>query len=411
MKNIKEKLDYYENELKSKKLCFSYVYTLFGIEDVQNNFFSNLLSKYDEIEKILNLKEENIFKFFYFNRIKIHNILYDNEEVIEVDNTINKNIILYFYLDLLIKFDLSIVDYTYSLDLITKLNESQKESNNKKYKKIINSKIIIDLINNYKGYYKYEEKDNEILDKIESDNKKIIKENVHCLTEIGLNFQQKDIISKKIDEIYVEIIISLIKSKKFDEKTENIVKELDLENIDITIKMFDKISEILDSDKYYIINNKLEKAEDLYDEKKINFYYILFKYILKNSIYIYKNFSLMKSRKALLKIIKNNDFKNGIKDCNFKDRIKEVIEFFTDTKYYYETYINSNNNINNEELDSINDIKNKKETKSLTKDNTNQTYSNPLSSLKENKINRGSSMLVSDDILPQKGKKIVKIII
>ena len=65
--------------------------------------------------------------------------------------------------------------------------------------------------------------------------------------------------------MYIEIIISLIKSKKFNEKAENIVKELDLENIDITITMFNKIFEIIDSDKYYIINNKLEKVEDLYD--------------------------------------------------------------------------------------------------------------------------------------------------
>ena len=256
---------------------------------------------YNKIKEFTLLKDENIFKFFYFNKKKLHEKLFEEEEVIEVDNTINKNIILYFYLNLLINDNLTIVNYIYSLDLITKLNDSQKKNDNKKYKKIINSKVIVDLIENYKNSDKYEEgKDDEILDEIESDNQSIIQENEYCLTEIGLYSQQKDIISKKIDEIYIEIIISLIESKKFDEKAENIVKELDLENIDITIKMFDKISEILDSDKYYIIN-KLEKAEDLYDEKKINFYYILFKYILKNSIYIYKNFSLMKSRKALLK--------------------------------------------------------------------------------------------------------------
>ena len=137
---------------------------------------------YNKIKEFTLLKDENIFKFFYFNKKEVHEKLFEEEEVIEVDNTINKNIILYFYLNLLINDNLTIVNYIYSLDLITKLNDSQKKNDNKKYKKIINSKVIVDLIENYKNSDKYEEgKDDEILDEIESDNKNIIQENEYCL--------------------------------------------------------------------------------------------------------------------------------------------------------------------------------------------------------------------------------------
>ena len=292
MKNIKEKLDYYENELKSKKLCFSYVYTLFGIEDVQNNFFSNLLSKYDEIEKILNLKEENIFKFFYYNNNKVHEILYEDEKTIKVEeNEIEKKSMhFYFYLNLLISEDSTIVDYEYSINLIKKINDLQKKKNDKIYQKIILSKIIINLINNYKKLEYYnEENDKKILKKMKNDNKIIIENNINSFISTD---SPKNVINKKIDEIYSEIIIGLIKSINIEnyENALKIISELDLENINITETMLNKLSEFLDSEesKYYIISNK----NDLYDEKKIIFFYILFKYILKGTFYIYNNQSL-----------------------------------------------------------------------------------------------------------------------
>ena len=67
MKSIKEKLAYYEAKITIKKIKLFYVCTLLGIENDENNSFTNLLSGYNEIEKFLNLEEENIYKFFYCN--------------------------------------------------------------------------------------------------------------------------------------------------------------------------------------------------------------------------------------------------------------------------------------------------------------------------------------------------------
>ena len=119
--------------------------------------------------------------------------------------------------------------------------------------------------------------------------------------------------------------------------------------------MFDNLNNILNSEecKYYIINN----IEDLLNQKKTNFYYILLKYILKNTIYIYNIESLNKTRKIILELIKNkkDNIYNEIINSDFKDKIEYIIETFTDSKYYYEKYENSLNNIK----DITNEKKNK----------------------------------------------------
>ena len=56
-----------------------------------------------------------------------------------------------------------------------------------------------------------------------------------------------------------------------------------------------------------IINNYgIFEMDDLLNGKKINFYYIFFKYILKNDIYIYQIPFFLKNKKNLIQIIKYN---------------------------------------------------------------------------------------------------------
>ena len=52
--------------------------------------------------------------------------------------------------------------------------------------------------------------------------------------------------------------------------------------------MINKLYEIFNSNKDYINDYLILNLEDFSNEKKVNFYYILLKYILKNSIYIYQ---------------------------------------------------------------------------------------------------------------------------
>ena len=190
MVEIKNKLILYKDKLSSTKLAFSYINVLlFGIIDStsengnnpsneENNQyydpFIKLISKFEEIQKIIDLKEKDIYKFIYFNRNKVHNILYKNEQIIFVDcNRKIKNLSFYFYLSLLIR-EKEFINYTYSFDFIEVINNLQLNNKDKKYQRIIISKIIIQLIKNYKSNDDYVKIEEEKLTKIENDNNNII---------------------------------------------------------------------------------------------------------------------------------------------------------------------------------------------------------------------------------------------
>ena len=302
--------------------------------------FEEWIINYDEINKFCKDKEYNPLKFIYFNKNKIHKILYDKDETIYLDsNESEKNLSYYFYLSLLIKDNPNIINYSYSFQFIKEINDNIQNNNNR-YKKFIISKIILELIENYKNVDGCSEYQNNKIEKIESENNKIIKDNINNFNkEFNLEWKEEQIKSKKIDEIYLKIIKSLIEKNKFDkyEYIYNIIKELDLELIDITKTIFDGIHDIIKrKENQYLISNN----EDLFNNKKINFYYILLKYILKNSIFIYQINFLMKTRKYIIKLIKSNkSYINEIlfsKDIyeNIKERLKYIIEKITDSDYY-----------------------------------------------------------------------------
>ena len=349
------------------------------------NPIAKLEINFEEIQNISNL-EEKIYQFFYFNRKKIHKELYDNQKKINVVFDEIKNLAFYFYLYLLINEDLTIINYSYSIELIKKLNDLQNNNNDKIYKKIIIAKIIPVLIWNYKeGLDKefYEEKkDESILNKIEEKNKIIIEK---FSSKIGLEI--KDEINKKnIDEIYIEIIISLIKTKKFDnyEEVFNIIEELDLQNIIITNNMFEKLSHVLNSNENYINYYLIKNIEDLYNDKKINFYYILLKFILKNSIYIYQIDILFQTKKIILKELNNIQY-NNIEE-KIKQKFDFVLEKITGSGYYLKII----KDMILKKLNDLNDFQNSStrenesgthENKSENKNGINNTYFNRSSVL------------------------------
>lgn len=53
----------------------------------------------------------------------------------------------------------------------------------------------------------------------------------------------------------------------------------------------------------YIGNYKLSNVDDLFKEKNIYVYYILFKYVLKDTLYIYQNEFLYNARKVVVQSI------------------------------------------------------------------------------------------------------------
>ena len=257
-----------------------------------------LINNFSEINILLN-KISDKFKFIYFNKSSIKQILYINEEFIiinsdEIENTLDK----LFYLSLLVTDDIEIVNYKYSIDYIKQLNELN-EKNNLKLSKLIFSKIILDLINYFIGFAEYNESTKSSIEDIQNKNIVIIKSNNSILNKF--NMEDKDFINKSIEVIYSDIIKTILHECKDYRYIYDVINELNLENIDITNSIFKELSTMLSNDKRFI-KKSIMNINDLFNEDKIEFYYILLKYLLKNPCYIYQIPFLINTRKFILKI-------------------------------------------------------------------------------------------------------------
>ena len=333
----------------------------------------NLSKDIEDIKELLKSNSQDILYFLYNNIINIERILYNIDEIIYFDFDDKSNnfilkinhekieiekkneIALLFYMSLLIKYNKNLVNFSYSFGLIKKINSINKNIDKSTiYKKILISKIILELINFYKSNQIFEEKNNiEELNEIEKENNNIIEESINFFVNIGLKIAQKDLKLKVIDLLYAEIINIILESQDYD-----LIEQLDLENINITKPIFDEICKTLSLNESFINEYKLTTFDDLFDSKKINFYYILFKYILKNSIYIYYIDFLNEERKSFINIIhsEQNQLKNLSNNDNnkinisFKDKIIYIIKFFTNTDYYLKYFNLNNSNILNSNL-------------------------------------------------------------
>ena len=314
----------------------------------ENNCIIDPLAKiifnYNDIQEIIQKKDSNTIKLLYFNRVAIHDILVKEDKIIDIEFLeISKNLSSYFYLCLLIEENLHIVDYAYSINLIKQINDIQNNiKNNEKYKKILFSHIIIQLINNYNDNDNINQSEEEakLLNVIEKSNIEIIKNNLNAFKELDLKMNTDDIIAKRIDKIYIELLIGLLRKKKLEytDYIINLNNELDLSNINLTKTMLHELFKFLSNEKILMNDYLIEKENDISNSQKLNFYNVLLNYILKNSIYIYQNSNLMKIRKNILKIIKSNAL-----NWQIKDTIKNKIELFLDSEYYFHKYFHNNN--------------------------------------------------------------------
>lgn len=305
----------------------------------------SLLSNYKDIKDLQDFFEKsennNFTEFCYNNLITTYDILYQEEESINIiTKEKNYQLSFYFYLILLIEYDKSknIVHYEYTFDLINQNNDENKKEQNK-FKKLIFSKIILELINNFRGINQTENDDIiNNLNNIEKD----ITNNLPLLSkEIGLDKKIENIKEKSIELIYIEIIEILIINNKIEDfqYTYDIINQLDLEHIEITNKMLNKISEILNSN--YINKYKITKIEELFNIRNINFYYILLKYILKKPIFIYQIPLLLNTRIIIITAIKQQSiklFSSELNDNDIKERMEYILEQIMDSDYYYNKY-------------------------------------------------------------------------
>ena len=202
----------------------------------------------------------------------------------------------------------------------------------------------MDLIKNFCNSDNYdeiinEEKVNKINNEIENE----FQNNINKFKkEFNINNEEK-LSEKKIGDLFCQIIISLIKSNEFINYNDlyNIFHEMELEKIDIGNIIFKEFQETLKENNDYMKKFIIKTEEDLYDEKKINFYYLLFKFILKNEFFIYQISLLLETKKIIIELIKFKKIKNSkIKHLSNEtiERFKYVLEIFAGSKYYFEQH-------------------------------------------------------------------------
>ena len=162
-----------------------------------NEPFSKLKFRFENIRQILENEDKlNSIKLLHFLRNTIHATLYNEEEIIFIKNENDKNnkeIAFYFYLDLLINENPEIINYSYSIEFLERINNKRKQIKGK-FIIVILSKVIIDLINNFKGTDEYnEDEDKGFLDQMEENNRQAIKNSLDVFHSIGLYFDEKEI--------------------------------------------------------------------------------------------------------------------------------------------------------------------------------------------------------------------------
>ena len=314
-----------------------------------NNNNITLIESYKELSGLLNyINKDDQKLFFYLNRIKIQALLLDEDQIIKINNeNINYNgLKSLFYLSLAIKNDRFVINYSYDSFFINDLYNSIKEEKNKLKKLLLY--ILFDIFfDNYKQFNSTNDSNtSDIIDKTTDEIKIFLNQQLSVLNEFDLFLHKKEDDLIDIENIYSGIIIWLIKNRKFDnyKYVEDIMKQLDLGNIELTSNIFKELKKEFDenSKEEYIDNYKIKNFESLNNENIINFNFLLFKYVFKISIYIYNIDFLLESKKAIYNLLKK-DYDRIQKlitpnkhesNQNFDERKAFIIKRFIDLDYY-----------------------------------------------------------------------------
>ena len=365
----------YERYLNiDKKLCLSYnglriqneIYEILkddelskeGNKKIINPFFE-LIANFNGIDSILKLEEP--LEYIYLNRYKIHKILYDDDNSINIDEKIVTKFTDYYYLYYLIWCQDVVVNYKYNFNLVKNAYDMQITAK-KDIKKIILAKIAITIIDNYCS--NGDNNDVDILDECEKYKTVCIKkinENKNVLEKykIDLDLDNLEKSEVSLEDIYSDIISTLIIKKELNESGEtlNILNELEIKKIRLNKTIFDSLLKALTEKnlKEYIIDD----FNDFFNEKIINFYSILFEYILKSTDYINYIPFLSEIQIKIKKLVKENMkelytyFKRN-KNKNSTDKLKKVLNYFVELEYYLNIGEEESKKILNDSVDSKN---------------------------------------------------------
>ena len=314
--------------------------------------FCELIGSYQDIEKILLNKEINIIEYIYLNKERINQILYDEETNIKIEQNYLVKFSDYIYLYYILAESRDVVNYIFEIELIDAFNDILLATKSK-IKMIILSKLEIFFIEYY-----FEQKDDENTKKYEDMKnkcKQIINVNINYLKEDIADLNIDNLLSDDIENIYTEIIKSLIINGKLNDsdKTIKLLDDLEIKHIRLNKKFYDNLSKILiekNLNKY-----KISDIDDISDENKMNFYRILFEYILKSSDYIFYNSFLLETRKKIIEII--NDKPNQFYSMAKNNKNKEALSYLIEFEYYKERAKSLRVNITTDNGDDISSIK------------------------------------------------------
>ena len=163
----------------------------------------------ENIKEYYKIDKKDLFKLLYFNRKIFNHILYELDTNIEINlNKNNECFSQFFYLNLLITENSNNINYCYSTQFIKQIDSYNNNNNNNLIKKLIISKIIVDLIEYYKGFDVF-----NITEKIEIKNINIIQDNIDIFKKLSLDLDFEYFKSKNIDVIYAKIIKEMILKK------------------------------------------------------------------------------------------------------------------------------------------------------------------------------------------------------
>ena len=317
----------------------------FETEIKYNTYF--LLQNYKEINTLLDkIEKEKVTMFFYFNKTTIHKILEAEDKIINIEaNMINQQSLKsLFYLALAIKNEKFVINYAYNKIFINDLYMIAKSE--KSSLKQLLFYIFFDIIlENYKQLDKTEDSiSGEELDKMTKEIENSINEKYYILENYNITLPPKK--EYDFENIYSKIIIYLIMNKKFEEYeyAKNIMEQLDLENIEFTYKIYNELEKFFE-DNYnedFLDDYKIKDMEKLFNEKIINFFFILLKYVFKHNIYQYNIRFLYDTKKSILDILRKNPIKtiqilsyNELEEKeSIKSKSKFILNYFIDSDYY-----------------------------------------------------------------------------
>ena len=303
--------------------------------EIQNEIpFKELLLNFSS-QSILNFKRSDPIKLLITNKLTF---LKKN------NNKKNKFVSTYFNINMLINANPALFKSPKFIAIILEMSNYLKHSKEilDKIKILIISRLIYDLIIKYKTLQN--NNNDKKFEKIENEIYQYINDNLNYLDQMKLLKKEK-LISMKVEKIYLELMITILKNfnyKKYGQEYNEIVEKLEFETIIFPEYFNKKIIRIINSNKDYIKRLYIKHSSDLFNQEKINYYYIILKYFLKNSIYIYHVKNLLSTKKVVLKIIKRKLHKLLNKEIkpNLIEKIEYLVKVLTDSNYYFMIFQN-----------------------------------------------------------------------